>query len=75
MIRLIPVAIVLALLITGCASPAPGSGSTYGSASQQQRMEQDTTMGAGGGSGGDWNAGQGYKGGNGLNDGKTAAKF
>ena len=59
MIRLIPVAVVSALLLTGCAT-SNDNGPTYGSPSQEARMEQDTTMGPGMGSGP--NSGQGYKG-------------
>jgi hypothetical protein len=73
MIRLLPVIVLSALVFIGCASPSANPNDTYGSATQQQRMDQDTTMGPGMGSG--VNDGQGYKGGTGLNKGQTLDKF
>src|SRR5690606_41625330 len=60
MIRPLPVIAAFVLIVTGCSSPSNLPDDTYGSASQQQRMEQDTTMGPS--MGGGWNDGQGYKG-------------
>lgn len=73
MIRLISLAAASALFIAGCAAPTENIDNTYGSPAQQQRMQQDTTMGSGMGSG--VNDGQGYKGNTGLNKGQTLDKF
>jgi len=76
MIRLIPLFPLCAafvLIATGCSTPSKNPNDTYGSAQQQERMQEDTTMGPS--MGGGWNAGQGYKGGDGLGAGRTADKF